>query len=259
MPSSREFLVALDDHLTERDLDSVIYGATMYEIASAASLCAAGSEQAAQWTGLLVTAGYVAHGPKGAGDPQPLPPGMWSSHDMQRVSDYRLTGEGRAEAERVRRRQREKFADAAMGGPLAVLMTPSMNEAQSRGLTDPLRRLRTALEGEHHSDAIGAAKDLLEAACRVRLEVAGEGMTASDRSSLPTLFKHALSCSEGRNLGDDLAKSLTATVGRLAELRNDAGAGHGRADQPQIKPQTARLAATAAWGVAQLLAADFGA
>ena len=97
MPSSREFLVAFDDYLTDRDLDYVIYGATMYEIAAAAGLCAAASEQAAQWTGLLVTAGYVAHGPKGAGDPRSLPVGMWSSHDLQRVSDYRLTAEGRAE------------------------------------------------------------------------------------------------------------------------------------------------------------------
>ena len=172
---------------------------------------------------------------------------------------YELPGNLRAEAERVRRRQREKLADAALGGPLTILMTPLMNEAQSRGLTDPLRRLRAALEGQHHSDAIGAAKDLLEAACRVRLEVAGESTTASDRSSLPTLFKHALACSEARNIGDDLAKSLTATVGRLAELRNEAGAGHGRADQPHLTPQTARLAATAAWCVAQFLVADLGA
>ena len=42
---------------------------------------------------------------------------------------------------------------------------------------------------------------------------------------------------------------------RLAELRNAFGAGHGRAAQPDVSPAAARLAASAATGIALFMLA----
>jgi hypothetical protein len=48
----------------------------------------------------------------------------------------------------------------------------------------------------------------------------------------------------------DVGRSLAATVQRLAELRNIAGSGHGRAEEPTVTVRDARLAGTAACGMA---------
>jgi hypothetical protein len=48
VPTHLDFLVAFDDHLTGNGLDYLIYGHELYNIAQAAGLCQAGSEQPAQ-------------------------------------------------------------------------------------------------------------------------------------------------------------------------------------------------------------------
>jgi hypothetical protein len=80
--------------------------------------------------GELVDLGYLTHGPLGGGDPRPLPRGGWVREDLSRVSDYRPTPEGRAEADRVRRQTREARTDAVLGPVLPLVLQPWMNDAQ---------------------------------------------------------------------------------------------------------------------------------
>jgi hypothetical protein len=103
MANYLDFLVALDEHIAASSLGFVIYGHEMHSIAQAAGLVVPGDESAARWTGELVQLGYVIHGPLGPGDRRPLPPGAYTSYDLARVSDYRVTAAGRTEADRVRR------------------------------------------------------------------------------------------------------------------------------------------------------------
>lgn len=76
MPTHLDFLVALDDHLRNHHLGYLDYGHELYNIAQAAGLCKAGSEQPAQWTGEMVSRRYVKHSRLSAGDRRPLPDGF---------------------------------------------------------------------------------------------------------------------------------------------------------------------------------------
>jgi hypothetical protein len=120
-------------------------------------------------------------------------------------------------------------------------------------INEPLRGLRNALDCERYTDAIGAAKDLAEAACKVVIEHAGEALPES--ASFTTLFKqaHRAVAVSADAPDSDLGRSLAATVQRLAELRNIAGAGHGHAAPPALAVGHARMAAAASTGVAQFL------
>ena len=131
------------------------------------------------------------------------------------------------------------------------LLGAQISEAHRAALATPLTHLRSALDSQHHAAAVGAAKDLIEAACKVVLSHAGSTIPAG--ASLPTLFKQAAGVADASASGGDLGRSLASTVQRLAELRNAVGAGHGRADQPAVTASDARLAATAACGLAVFL------
>jgi Abortive infection C-terminus len=74
---------------------------------------------------------------------------------------------------------------------------------------------------------------------------------ASD--SLSGLFKRARAAAGADAAEADLGHRLAAVVDQLAQVRNVAGAGHGRADQREVSAREARLAATAACGVALFL------
>ena len=207
-----------------------------------------GARLPAQWTGQLVARRYVTHGPLGGGDPRPLPEGPYEPYDIRRVSNFELTYEGRTEADRVRRQRREELTDAALGGVVPNLVAPWMSEPQRRAISTPLSHLRTALDSEQFVAAVGAAKDLTEAACKVVIEHGGGAVSSGD--SLPALFKAALALSGVDPAYGEVGRSLAATVQRLAELRNAVGSGHGRAAQPDVDGRAARLAASAATGIA---------
>jgi hypothetical protein len=246
-----DFLVVLDDHIAGSSLGYITYGHEMHGIARAAGLVEQGDESAARWVGELVQLGYLTHGPLGLGDRQPLPRGAYVSSDLSRVSDYRITYEGRTEADRVRRQRREALSDSAIGGVLPSLLRPWMSELERNAIIVPLGHLRSALDSEQFAAAVGAAKDLVEAACK--LAISREGGIAPSAAGLPALFKQALGNSAAAKEQADVGRSLIATVQRIAELRNAVGAGHGRATQPEISPAAARLAATAATGIAVFL------
>jgi hypothetical protein len=50
---------------------------------------------------------------------------------------------------------------------------------------------------------------------------------------------------------DDLAKRLVSVTHQLAHVRNTAGIGHGRNDQPRVSRRAGRLAAATALAVAE--------
>lgn len=151
-------------------------------------------------------------------------------------------------------KRREELTDAALGGVLPDRLQVSMSESQRRAISVPLADLRSALDGERYSAAIGAAKDLTEAACKVAIERAGG--TAPRNEKLQVLFKQTLAVTGIEKVKGDVGRSLAATVQQLAELRNAVGAGHGRASQPNVDGRRARLAATAAFGIAVFVLAE---
>jgi len=249
-----DFLLALDRHIRASPLGCVQQGYELHIIAQQAGLAVHGYPIAANWTGVLVTLGYLTHGPLGAGDPRPMPQGYWGDADVQRVGDYRLTSAGREEAARLRREERELATDVALGLGLPDLIQPWMTDGQRRAIADPMRALRLALDEGHPSSAVGAAKDLAEAACKVALE--GAGHPASFSGSLPSLFKQAFAVVEPTaELDASLGRSLAAAAQALAEMRNTAGAGHGRAAAIEVLDRHGRLAASAACAIACFLLA----
>lgn len=256
VPNHLNFLRALDEYTRKSSRGCVTQGHEMHSIARDAGLVESGNPSpAAFWTGELVELGYLQHGPASAGDIRPIVRGsMWGETDLQRFSDYRLTGEGRAEADRIRRREREEHTDATLGRQLPQLFHPWMSPDQRRAISEPAEALRDALDADRSRAAIGAAKDLAEAVCKIMIERAGK--PASRSGSLPTLFKHASESTElGLNGASDLARGLVATVQRLSELRNEVGAGHGHAAIPKVPIRDAHLAAGAACAVAVYLLA----
>jgi hypothetical protein len=263
MPTYRDFLVALDDHIDlPGSLGYVQQGFELYGIAERAGLTQPGDRSAFRWTGELVEYGYVIHSRPGGGDRKPVPPGtLWSEHELQRFGDYRVTALGREEADRIRRQRREALTDAAMGVALPQFLRPWMTDGQRRAVSEPLAELRAALDADRRRAAIGAAKDLAEAACKVAIEHAGQPVPPA--ASLTALFKVAATAGAGAGATPgaadteaDLGHRLAAVVHRLDELRNVAGAGHGRAAQPETSAREARVAATAACGVALFVLSD---
>lgn len=253
MPNYLDFLLVLDDHIRDRPDGCVRGGYEMHEIAREAGLVEPSNEAAANWTGLLVELEYVTHGPLSMGDRRPVIPGRaWDSTQVQRFTDYRLTAKGREEADRLRRQAREQHTDAVLGHSFPHLIQPWMSDVQQRAIAEPLGTLRAALDAGRYGEVIGSAKNLVEASCKIVL--AGVGQSAEPNQSLPTMFKLACDARKGTtSAGDELGRSLTATVQRLAELRNIAGAGHGHASVPDRSPRDAHLAASAASSIAAFL------
>lgn len=247
VPNYLDFLVVFDDHVSHSSLGYVSDGHELYEIAQAAGLCTPGEESPARWTGQCVSMGYITHEPPPGGDRRPMPDGPYSANDVGRVSNYRVTEPGRTEADRLRRQRRESLTDVVLGGVPANVLLLAMGEPQRNAVRAPLGQLRSALDAEQYAVAVGAAKDLVEAACKITIELAGG--PAPNKASLPSLFKDAARVSALETVDSHLGRSLTAVVQRLADLRNTAGAGHGHAAQPHVTASEGRLAATAAIGI----------
>jgi hypothetical protein len=254
MANYLDFLVAFDDHIRDSSLGFVIYGHELYGIAQQAGLVVAGDDSPARWAGELVADGCISHGPAGMGDQRPIPHGAYTSYDMSRFSDWRITPTGRAEADRVRRQRREALTDIAVGQALPDLLR-AVAESERGAIAGSFSHLRSALDAGRNADAVGAAKELAEAACKLLLQRVGSPPPV--RADLPALYKLAAAARGEPDPASDLGRSLAVMVQRLAELRNDVGAGHGHATQPRVSSRDARLAATAGCGLALfLLAAD---
>lgn len=243
-----DFLEALDRHTRASPSGEVATGYDMHQLAWQEGTAASAELSAASWTGQLVDLGYVEPGPATGGRTHPPPHRVgWSDRELQSFTSYRVTAPGRQEAERLRR---EQLTDATLGQAL-VPASVDLTDVAGQAVGRPLRDLRAALDDERPAAAVGAAKELVEAACKVVL--AERGARADARGSLPALFtlaRRAAGMSDG-----DLGRSLAAAVQRLAELRNAAGGGHGRVDAPDVDMGEARLAATIASGLTIFLLA----
>jgi len=253
MPNELDFLVVLDEHTRNSSLGCIPGWMELMSIAR--PLSERPHEEAARWTGTLVELGYLRHQPKSMGDKRAEIPGTsWDQGQVSRYSDYRVTAAGREEADRIRRREREIATDAALGSRLPTLFRPWMTESQRRAIAMPLAQLQAALDSQDDSGVIGAAKDLIESACRITLERAGRSTPSG--ASLPSLFKLAAeSAAQADVSATDLGRALSATVQRIGELRNAAGSGHGRASAPDVARRDAQLAAATGTAVASYLLA----
>jgi hypothetical protein len=248
-PNYLDFLVALDDHIFNSNLDCVQDSSGLHRIAQDADLEKPELPQAARWTGELYNHRYLKLETSGLGaQSNDLSRGGVTDQDLQQLRDFRITPLGREEADRVRRQQREAGADTVLGLRFPDLDRLAASADQRRAIETPWRQLAAALDSEHWSAVVGSAKDLVEAACKVAIGLAG--MEVSTRDELPTLARKALAVSEG-DAADDLAKRLMSAVQQVAHLRNTLGTGHGRGNQPEVSRRTARLAASTALAVAE--------
>ena len=250
MSNYLDFLVALTEYTAAAPSGQVATGYEMHQIAWKADLADFPSTIAAMWTGQLVDQGYVEPGPV-LGVRAAIPRRVsWTDNDLQSFSDYRVTRSGREEVARRHRDQRSEESDATLG--FRLISTQRFGPDVAAAIGRPLRDLRAALEDERPEAVIGAAKELVEAACKVVLDAAGT--PPGTRSSLPGLFadaRRAVQITDG-----DLGRSLSATVQRLADLRNAVGAGHGRSVASPAGMAEARLAASTASGLAAFLISD---
>lgn len=248
-PNYLEFLYELDRYTRDSPRGCVPDGATMHLIARDAGLAGPTDTSAAAWTGQLITLKYLIPGTRLGGERRPEPPpGAWTDDELQRYIDYQVTDQGRDEAERIRRLRRQAATDAALG------IAPSwLDESQLEAVGTQLRSLRSALDEERWVDAVGAAKNLVEASCKVTLAQAGQDVARSE--SLPTLFKKAYDALgvPTEPAAIQLGRRLTGTAKAVGELRTVTGAGHGQAEASAITARDARLAAAAAVAISRYL------
>jgi hypothetical protein len=246
MALNLDFLIALDEEIRANNVGQISDASGLQRVAHNGLASSQDPWSAARWTGELVELGYLKHARPGLGDRRPVPEGAYTDQDLYRFNDYRLTDAGHQAVARELQRRRQDVSDGVIGAVFPGLALDAVDEPRKRAIAEPLRRLRTALDNEHWFDVVGASKDLVEAACKVSIELGGE--TPSPRVDLIALAKEAQ-----RVRGDDeaapLSRSVVATVQRLAELRNDIGAGHGHSELPEVVHRAGALAASTACAI----------
>lgn len=244
VPDHLDFLLALDAHLRASSRAEVTHGSEMTDIAREARLFDRADQTAASWTGHLVRLGLVAHGPRSAGTPE-IPRGVtWGNGELQACNFYYLTAEGLEAVYRERRRRRDLSTDIALG-----LAFPAFERARAAGMDTSgakatLGALQSALDDEHPIQALGHAKELVEAACRWVL-----GERTDRRETLPRRYKLALGSTGAAASG--LSTRLVAVVDQVNTMRNQEGAGHG--GYSDLPLSDARLAASAAVAATEYL------
>lgn len=138
--------------------------------------------------------------------------------------------------------------------------TPQVTDEALRSVANPaaihdhLIRIRNLVESDPRA-AVGNAKDLLESTAKLVLRELGE--TYGPNPKLPALIDDAQAAlrTHAKEFKDSAAirsllGGLATTAKGVAELRNEAGTGHGRESVPEwVEPRHARLAvgATTVW------------
>jgi hypothetical protein len=221
-------------------------GYQLFEAARDAGLVGATeSGVVGMWVGELVDDGLVTHQGRVGGSP-PVPRGViWGDRELQEHSGYRVTAEGRAEADRTRRLRRELYAERVLAGQLALdgdaLVDPE-GRAAIVGHADAMQR---ALAEERWSECVSAAKNLVESAAKAVLSARGEPPPAGG-VKLSGVYRDALGAGDDDAAGWTLTRGLVGLVQGLAELRNSMGAGHGHAEARDAGRAEGELAAGAA-------------
>lgn len=119
-----------------------------------------------------------------------------------------------------------------------------------RVLDDHLKRINRDLASDP-SAAIGSCKELVESTLKIILDSANIAYGRGD--DLPTLYKSVAlhlrlnveavpANPKGSHAAQGVLRTLTTTVQRLAELRNELGGGHGRVTPSILETRHARLA-----------------
>jgi hypothetical protein len=248
-PNYLDFLVALDHHFLNTNDDYIQEWSGLHRIAHDAGFETRELPQAARWTGELYGHRYLTA--QSRRFDREIPTAPFTDHDLQGLGEFRITPLGREEAQRVRRQRREADTDALLGLRFPDLDHLAASDTQRRAIESPLRHLREALDQQQWDRVIGSAKDLAEAASKVAIALAG-GETSSNED-LPALVKKALQATTRDPDADDLAKRLVSATQQLAHVRNTAGIGHGRNDQPDVSRRAGRLAAATALAVAEYM------
>jgi hypothetical protein len=124
-----------------------------------------------------------------------------------------------------------------------------------------LRRIDAGLSSDPAA-AIGSSKEMVESTCKVILDDYSVAYTRKD--DLMELYKKVADVlklnaeavpdsARGSQAAQGTLRALVTTVQRLTELRNELGLGHGRTTPSAAATRHARLAFTAASGVARFL------
>ena len=130
-----------------------------------------------------------------------------------------------------------------------ILTQPSgLDQVSWLAISSHAERLRTALRSQDHSLALGCAKELVESVARVVL--VARGHAAANKPDYLDVLKPAhaeLEYQPGPGLAQDapvrgIAANAMKIAGRLRDLRNDYGTGHGRAATPVIEDEALVLA-----------------
>ncbi|MCC6832861.1 MAG: abortive infection family protein [Thermoleophilia bacterium] len=202
-----------------------------------------GSEaRIAQWVGELVGAGMLGfHATSGGA--RPLPVGsVWNEGELQIHHWYFVTDVGSADAAETRRLESR---DRALVALIPERALAALSKEGRAALEEPASALEQALRDERHAAAIGSAKELLEAACRVILTAGGDAPTPSE--GLTALVKDVMGNDQQPSKRvQSLARRLASVADALAVLRNEAGSGHGRAQPSSATAADAELASGAA-------------
>lgn len=200
----------------------------------------------AVWVGDLVNAGYVDHAPPSPADRGPATVYAWSEAELSRFNGYGITVRGHDQADRLRRRARDELTDATLGARYPVLSEQWLTGDERAALGKQILSARDALDAGRWSDALGAAKNLAEAAAKITIARRGRESPGS-RAPLSALVKAAC---DGES---DLARRLASVVDALSEARNASDAGHGQVAPSGVTEPEARLAVGAAVTISSYL------
>jgi hypothetical protein len=139
--------------------------------------------------------------------------------------------------------------------PTTAPVEARFTEVRQCGLLDPaafdsyvtrMSRLRTRPQ---ISDAIGAAKEMVEACNRATCELLDLPYPEGDFGKLGKVVRkelaardHAAPSSRAAQAIDQLFAGMASVEVALATLRNELGTGHGRRDLPRLRPRHGQLA-----------------
>jgi hypothetical protein len=139
--------------------------------------------------------------------------------------------------------------------PTTATPDARFTEVRQSGLLDPaafdsyvtrMSRLRTRPQ---ISDAIGAAKEMVEACNRATCELLDVPYPEGDFGKLGKVVRkelaardHAAPSTRAAHAIDQLFAGMASVEVALATLRNELGTGHGRRDLPRLRPRHGQLA-----------------
>lgn len=146
--------------------------------------------------------------------------------------------------------------------PATALRLPEYQRLREpRVFEEHLRRIEAGIKADPAA-AIASSKELVESVCKIILD--DYKVAYSGKDDLPDLYKKAATelkltaesvpgSAKGSQAAQGALRALVTVVQRLAELRNELGLGHGRAQASQALARHARLAFNSASAVAEFL------